>query len=157
MKKVFFFFFILILLTSCSKRVIYDDSSISPLNQVDLEKHDPLDFYNKNYKLDSISLFYTFQAYNKKYEIKEDTSQPTKINYVYYVQVGLTDDYPSISNLLSKIKELFPGEQSEVVYTPPFYRIVIGPYPTKKEANEIFSILEEKKYSSLNIITEIAE
>lgn len=157
MKKIFFFSFIVLLLTSCSKRVIYDDRSISPLNQVDLEKQDPLDLYNKNYKSDSISLFYTFQSYDKKYEIKENTPQPAKINYVYYVQVGLTDDYPSISNLLNKIKELFSGEQIEIVYTPPFYRIAIGPYHTKKEANEIFSILEERKFSSLNIITEIAE
>lgn len=157
MKKVFFFLFILVFLASCSKRVIHDDSSISPLNQVDLQKQDPLYFYNKNYKSDSTSLFYTFQSYNNKYEIKEDTPQPTKVNYVYYVQVGLTDDYPSISNLLSKIKELFPDEQIEIVYTPPFYRIAFGPYPTRKKAKKIYSILEEKKFSSLNIITEIAE
>jgi hypothetical protein len=65
--------------------------------------------------------------------------------------VGLAESYDEINQLKNKISNLFPDENVQIIYDSPFYRIVIGPYESKQKANEIFSILERKNFSSIRI------
>ena len=154
-KNLVYFLSIVFFISSCSTKV-EKSKSVSSKEQVDLERVNPLAPFT--FKEDSSGLFETFTNFpesNKRTSQKTQSSkeriQPISL---YYVQVGLTDSYDEISSLKTQIATLFPEEKITIEYDTPFYRVIIGPFKTRAEANEIFSILERKNYPSLRIRTE---
>ncbi|MCX8057710.1 MAG: SPOR domain-containing protein [Ignavibacteria bacterium] len=153
---IFLILGLLILLNGCSSKIEQKDSELSK-EQVDLSKIDPLAQFN--IEEESLKDFDTFKGYSEK-KIKTKEKQKSKEQIppsVYYVQVGLTDTYEEILQLKNQITLLFPDEKIEIKYDAPFYRILIGPFKSKSEATEIFSILESKNFSSIRIRTETSK
>lgn len=156
--KFYFFLALLFLLSSCSTKV-EKKKFVSPKEQVDLDHISPLaQFVIKEDSLDLFESFSNFTEPQKKPHTKleqaKEKSQPTLI---YFVQVGLTDSYDEISYLKVQVSNLFPYEKVKIEYDTPFYRVIIGPFKSRSEANEIFSILERKNFSSLRIRTETSK
>lgn len=144
---------ILILISSCAKRVQKDQTEFS-VEQVELSKINPLAQFA--IPPDTSEMFELFSSFPLK-PAEQKTSIP-KENIprplFYYVQVGLTDSYEEILALKAQVINLFPNEKVTIEYDSPFYRILIGPFSTQSEANEIFAILERKNFSSIRIRTE---
>ncbi len=139
-----------IYLIGCSSKVVVSD--IDRVEKVDLNNISPFSlFYSQK---DSIELEY-FKKYEKDvFEISTIHKAKELNNIKFFVQVGFSDNYDEIQLLKKQVQSLFPTELCEIKYIPPYYRIIIGPLSTKSKADEIFSILENKKYPSLKIITE---
>lgn len=142
--------FLIFFLSNCSRKVEKGERFTSK-EQVDLSNANPLALFHSSE--DSSSLFDSFTSYPHITKVKENrnskTEEPIKLNY--FVQVGLAESYDEINQLKNKISNLFPDENVQIIYDSPFYRIVIGPYESKQKANEIFSILERKNFSSIRI------
>lgn len=152
LKRLSFYLLLVILFSGCSKRIERGKDLISR-EQVELEKLDPLAQFIL--KEDSLNIFETFSNFpeaNKNLQLKIPTTKEKSLpSNVYFVQVGLTDSFDEISSLKTQISNLFPGEKVTIEYDTPFYRIIIGPFNSRSEANEIFSILERKNFPSLRI------
>ncbi len=150
------FLILVVLFLSCSHRAEKESNRFGK-EQVDLSKENPLAQFSSDE--DTSNLFETFSNYpEKKIVNKAKSKQPEDTSPIYYyVQVGLTDSYEDISLLKNQIVSLFPDEKVEIKYDSPFYRVLIGPFNTKSKANEIFSILERKNFSSIRIRTETSK
>jgi cell division protein FtsN len=142
--------FLIFFLSNCSRKVEKGERFTSK-EQVDLSNANPLALFHSTE--DSLSLFDSFTSYPHITKVKENRSGKTEesIKLNYFVQVGLAESYDEINQLKNKISNLFPDENVQIIYDSPFYRIVIGPYESKQKANEIFSILERKNFSSIRI------
>lgn len=154
-KKLIYFVIAGILFSSCSTKV-EREKSINSKEQVELDRINPLAQFT--FKEDSSDLFETFSNFpeiqkrtSQKKQAPKENFQPTSI---YFVQVGLTDSYDEILSLKTQVSNILPEERVTIEYDTPFYRIIIGPFKTRSEANEIFSILERKNFPSLRIRTE---
>ncbi len=147
---------IITVISGCSRKIEKEKSELSK-EQVDYNKVNPLAVFYKNE--DSLKVFETFSFYSEKKVNLKSNQHINEANksIQFYVQVGLSDSYDEINQLKSEIVTLFPGERIEIKYDTPFYRIMIGPFKSKAEAKEIFSILERKKFSSIRIRTETTE
>lgn len=154
MKKFNLILLLAVIITfNCARKVEKEQDELSKM-QVDLQRANPLaPFYNGE---DSSKFFESFSSYpHKKVENKINLKREDQILQVnFFVQVGLTDSYDEIYQLKNQLIHIFPEENIEIKYDPPFYRVLIGPYKSKTEANEIFSILERKNFSSIRIRTE---
>lgn len=141
---------------NCSRK-IEKETIYTGKEQVDLSQQNPLAQFSS--KEDTLNLFDTFTNYSeKKINTKSKQKIAEEITPIYYfVQVGLTDSYEEISQLKNQITSIFPDEKIEIKYDSPFYRVLIGPFDSKSKANEIFSILERKNFSSIRIRTEISK
>ncbi|MGB9664847.1 MAG: SPOR domain-containing protein [Ignavibacteria bacterium] len=126
---------------------------------MEIEKIDPLAQFIL--KEDSLNLFETFSTFREVHQNSKTKTSATKEkslqSNVYFVQVGLTDSFDEISSLKTQISNLFPNEKVTIDYDTPFYRVIIGPFNSRSEANNIFSILERKNFSSLRIRTETSK
>ncbi|MFN4111226.1 MAG: SPOR domain-containing protein [Ignavibacteria bacterium] len=148
--------FIVIVTFHCSRNVKEENGNLTK-EQVDLDKVNPLALFYVNE--DSLKLFESFLSYpekkveNKIYQKKIENNPQMN----YFVQVGLTDSYEEINQLKNQLMSLFPNETIFIKYDSPFYRVLIGPYDSKSKANEIFSILERKNFSSIRIRNEISK
>jgi len=156
--KIHYYLIILIAIVTfhCSRNVEKENGNLTK-EQVDLGKINPLALFYVNE--DSLKLFESFSSYpEKKIENKiyqKKTENNPQVNY--FVQVGLTDSYEEINQLKNQLTSLFPNETIVIKYDSPFYRVLIGPYDSKSKANEIFSILERKNFSSIRIRNEISK
>ncbi len=153
-----FLLLVIIFLSSCSKKIEREKNLISK-EQVEIDKINPLAQFIL--KEDSLNLFETFSSFQGITQNNKSKSPSSKDNsqqsYVYFVQVGLTDSYDEITGLKTQISNLLPNEKITIEYDTPFYRVIIGPFNSRSEANEIFSILERKNFSSLRIRTEYSK
>jgi pyruvate-formate lyase-activating enzyme len=154
LRKLFYLLFFLIFCFGCSTRVEKKSGAISK-EQVDVAKFSPLaQFILKEDSLNLFESFTEFEVANSKQNSNLPLKKNNQLNLLYYVHVGLTDVYDEIVNLRSQITNLLPDEKISIEYDTPFYRLKIGPYASRSEANEIFSILERKNFPSLRIRTE---
>ncbi len=153
--KLIFILLIFTFVSGCSSKVA-KEKEFSLRDEVDLENLNPLSEFIE--KKDSLHLFDSFSKYVSKDSHREEKDEIEKTqSYIYYVQVGLTDSYEEINSLRTKLVPLLENEKLEIIYEPPFYRILIGPFKSKNHANEIFSILERKNFSSIRIRTELSK
>lgn len=158
MKIHYYFLIVLVAIVTfhCARNVEKENGNLTK-EQVDLDKVNPLAVFFVNE--DSSKIFETFSSYPGKKVRNKIYKKKTENNYQlrYFVQVGLTDSYEEINQLKNQLSFLFPDETMVIKYDSPFYRVLIGPYDSKSKANEIFSILERKNFSSIRIRNEIAK
>ncbi len=143
------------LFSSCtsSEKIKDEDSSNY---QVDLEGYSPLDsFISENSKEENSTTLQTWQSF------PADTLQTKKSSHIkssknahYTIQVIISDNLIVVDSLKLQLRTLLPELKQEVVYDPPFYKLRVGEFQTKVQANKFLNILEKNGYITSRLITD---
>ncbi len=125
---------------------------------MDVKNYSPLKNFIANLPIDTLSteskIWYRYD--NKKIH-KPITSETEKLRIGYRVQVQISDDYLVIDSIKTEIQKILPNLPQYVIYEPPFYKLRIGDFDSKSQANKYLNILEKNGYITSRIIIDKLE
>lgn len=123
---------------------------------MDLSGYSPLDSFLSEKSQDSSSnkeniwQFYDTELIrNQKASLKQ--SRPSSF---YTIQILISDNLLEIDSLKKEIQSVIPELKQFVLYEPPFYKLRLGEFQTRLQANKFLNILEKNGYITSRIITD---
>jgi hypothetical protein len=159
-KKIFLYLLILVfifLFARCSstEKVSIEESNN---NQVDLSGYSPLDIFLSENSKDTSSQQpkeNIWQSYETESSQKQKLLQKQFLSSSFYtIQVLISDNLLEIDSLKKELHSIIPELKQNVLYDPPFYKLRLGEFQTKLQANKFLNILEKNGYITSRIISD---
>jgi hypothetical protein len=94
----------------------------------------------------------------KQIDINEETTRDTRRTAPgYRIQVINSNDRNKVFAVKAKIYQLFPELKPYLMYQPPFYKLKVGNFKTKEEAEEYRKDLSREFPTGLYIVRDVIE
>ena len=94
----------------------------------------------------------------KQIDINEETTRDTRRTAPgYRIQVINSNDRNKVFAVKAKIYQLYPELKPYLMYQPPFYKLKVGNFRTKEEAEEYRKDLSHQFPSGLYIVRDVIE
>ena len=94
----------------------------------------------------------------KQIDINEETTRDTRRTMSgYRIQVINSNDRNKVFALKAKIYQSYPELKPYLMYQPPFYKLKVGNFKTKEEAEEYRKELSREYPTGLYIVRDIIE
>lgn len=94
----------------------------------------------------------------KQIDINEETTRDTRRTAPgYRIQVINSNDRNKVFAVKAKIYQLYPELKPYLMYQPPFYKLKVGNFKTKEEAEEYRQELSSQFPTGLYIVRDVIE
>jgi hypothetical protein len=94
----------------------------------------------------------------KQIAINEETTRDARRNIPgYRLQVINTNDRAAAMNAKAKVYQLFPELKAYLLYQAPYFRLRVGNFKEREEANDYRKLLAKEFPGGISIVTDIIE
>lgn len=139
----FSFIFIFVIFLSCS--------SSKENKDINEQKERSLIEFEKSFDPSKYELEYeTSKPPSKKIETKNNTTK--KSNYGFRIQISISDELSECQKKKNELQKLFPEYRFYILHEFPFYKLRLGDFQTRKEAEIHLKILNEKDIKNIMIV-----
>ncbi|MFM2361909.1 MAG: hypothetical protein RLZZ316_811 [Bacteroidota bacterium] len=94
----------------------------------------------------------------KQAQINEETTRDARRSAPgYRIQVINTSDRTAAINAKTKVYQLYPELKAYLLYQAPYFRLKVGNFKDRKEAEEYFKMLSKEFPRGVNIVRDVIE